>query len=819
MADRADSAGKGEPAGKSQDRRVEIIEAVAWAGEQLLGVGLAEGVGGILERLARGAEVEEAWIWEAVEDEGAVSLHQRYVWCKEADDGGGMAKIDLAAGQSERWLTWVKAGGAVYGQETAGLGRDVSLMVGILAGGRWWGGLGFGERAEPDSWTDAEVDGLSRAAVLLGLAIHRGEEETLQAWEHDLLYELVNGIPTIIVVKDRESRYVFANARSAHASQVADPAEMIGKTDSEVGFLSKERAEQFHQESVRVMETGESLVDRDVMLRQDEVGRDMWLSTTKIPWREPGGEIIGTIGVTYDITDRKQAEEAVKYRIAFEELISSLSTRFINLNADETDAGIDYALAAVGKFADVDRSYVFQYSDAERSTFRNTNEWCGVGIEAHLDTLGDIPSSTLPWWTARMNRFEVIHISRVADLGEEARAEKAIFEEQEIKSLVTVPIVYSGQLMGFLGFDSVRSARGWHKTDVALLQALADIIANALQRQRAEALRKESEERYRAVFEGAPDGILIADAETKRFQYANPAICHMLGYGEEELKGMGIGNIHPEKDLPHVVAEFEAQVRGEKSLAPELPCLCKDGRVIYADIRSTPIVIGDRGCVVGIFTDITERRKSQDALKASLAEKEVLLKEVHHRVKNNLQVISSLLNLHMQEAPEGQADVLAECQRQVYAIALIHEKLHQSESVAKVNFAQYVRSLVVEMARSFGSSADVVNYTMEVDDVSIDLDRAMPCGLILNEALSNVFKHAFPDGRKGKVVIRLARVGRNKIEVLVQDDGVGIAEDFDMNATGTLGLRLVAGLVRQLRGEMELVRDNGTVFRVTFVNE
>ena len=557
------------------------------------------------------------------------------------------------------------------------------------------------------------------------------------------------------------------------------------------------------------------MIDREIDV-SGAVGKTCWASTTKIPWRDSSGNVIGIIGLSRDITHRKQAELDLQYRAQFEELIASLSTQFINLPSDKIDTAIDDALEAVGKFADVDRAYVFQFCDEDQTVWSNTHEWCGPDVPAVKDRRQECPVTNTPWWGLRMKRLENIYIPCLEQLPPEAATDKKIFQEDGIESLVGVPLVYGGTLLGFVGFDSVRLGRTWQDHDIALLTALANVFANALQRACVDKLREESEQRYRAVFEYASEGIVIADVQTKMFKHANPAICRMLGYTQSELTRMGVADIHPKADLPHVIAEFDAQARGDKTLAADIPCLRKDGNVVYVDIRTTNVIIAGRHSNVGLVSDITERRQAAEQLKASLAEKEVLLREVHHRVKNNLQVISSLLNLHMQRAPDYQRNVLAECQRQVHAIALIHERLHQSQNLVKVDFAQYVRSLVEEMQRSFGRQADKVTVTVDVEDVLVSIDQAMPCGLILNEALSNVFKHAFPRRRKGQVAVHVFRQGSDKVVLLVRDNGVGMPKDFDIKRSNSLGLTLLSGLAQQLGGNLGLQVGNGTTIRVTF---
>ena len=216
--------------------------------------------------------------------------------------------------------------------------------------------------------------------------------------------------------------------------------------------------------------------------------------------------------------------------------------------------------------------------------------------------------------------------------------------------------------------------------------------------------------------------------------------------------------------------------------------------------------------------EIAERKRAEEQIKASLAEKEVLLKEIHHRVKNNLQVISSLLYLQSKSIEDKAAlQMFQESQNRVRSMAFIHERLYQSQDLARVDFAEYVRSLTNYLFRSYGVSTDVIQLKINMDDLPLGIDTAIPCGLIVNELVSNSLKYAFPDGRGGEIRIELRSDGDNRIALMVSDDGVGLPEDLDFRKTESLGLQLVNNLsVAQLEGAIDLDRRGGTTFRITF---
>jgi two-component sensor histidine kinase len=202
-------------------------------------------------------------------------------------------------------------------------------------------------------------------------------------------------------------------------------------------------------------------------------------------------------------------------------------------------------------------------------------------------------------------------------------------------------------------------------------------------------------------------------------------------------------------------------------------------------------------------------------LLATLKEREVLLQEVHHRVKNNLQVISSLINMQLRSLDGAGRDALLECQARVQAIALIHEKLYQAPDYSQVSFSEYTRSLAASVFRAIDVSPEGVALELAIEDVSLAVGKAIPCGLILNELMTNALKHAFPDERTGRIRVELARVAGGGLRLVVSDDGVGLPAGLDFETSASLGLQLVRMLARQLGAELDVSSVGGTRVRVT----
>jgi len=216
--------------------------------------------------------------------------------------------------------------------------------------------------------------------------------------------------------------------------------------------------------------------------------------------------------------------------------------------------------------------------------------------------------------------------------------------------------------------------------------------------------------------------------------------------------------------------------------------------------------------------EVAERKRAEDQIKASLREKEVLLQEVHHRVKNNMQIISSLFSLQSRHIKDKRAlEIFKSSQNRVRSMALIHERLYQSKDLTRVDFAEYSQSLTTHLFSSYGINTNVIKFYINIKDVFLDLNTAIPCGLIINELVSNSLKHGFPGEKNGEIKIAMHPLDKDGMEVIVSDNGVGLPKKVDFRDTDSLGLHLVNLLAEdQLHGDIKLDRTKGTSFHIKF---
>ena len=288
----------------------------------------------------------------------------------------------------------------------------------------------------------------------------------------------------------------------------------------------------------------------------------------------------------------------------------------------------------------------------------------------------------------------------------------------------------------------------------------------------------------------------------------------MFGYAHEELLGQAVELLVPARFHARHIADRKTYSAAPRTrpMAAGRPLMgrTRDGAELPVEISLSPMRTEAGTLVMSIVRDITERRRAQELMQASLREKEALLREIHHRVKNNLQITSSLIRLQEDAIDDPQArEVFASTQHRIRSMALVHEKLYQSTNLSQIDFGDYIRTLGELLVQSFAPDPSPVEINVIGDTIVLSIDVAVPCGLIFNELLSNALKHAFPAGRRGVITVALLDHGDGTCDASVSDDGVGLSPALDPASVTTLGLQLVRGLVKQIDGTLSIRRNNG----------
>lgn len=328
---------------------------------------------------------------------------------------------------------------------------------------------------------------------------------------------------------------------------------------------------------------------------------------------------------------------------------------------------------------------------------------------------------------------------------------------------------------------------------------------------------QKSEKQYRAIFENTGTAMIII-GENMNIKLVNSTFEHITGYLKEEVENKkNLLDIILKDSLEKIKEHHNFDEFKDKNILSryEIKLKNKNGKVrdFFATLGFIP---GTENTLISLI-DITEHKISDNKLKDSLKEKEVLLREIHHRVKNNLQIISTLLALQSDEIEDEKIiENYRESENRIQSIALIHEKMYQSENLSSINFSNYIKSLIGDLFNSYGVSAEDVKAEINVPDIVFSIETSIPLGLIINEIISNSLKHAFKDKRYAKITIGLESIGENEYKLDISDNGIGFPEDVDYKNTSSLGMQLVNALTEQLEGNIKLIKDGGTHFRIIF---
>lgn len=351
-----------------------------------------------------------------------------------------------------------------------------------------------------------------------------------------------------------------------------------------------------------------------------------------------------------------------------------------------------------------------------------------------------------------------------------------------------------------------------------LEEANEELQQEIRERKRAEEELTQKEKRYRTLFDLSPSGILLEDTDGNIID-ANPAFCEVFQYSIKEIIGKKVHMFtHP--DVVHQVDNNIDKLLSGQVLRHTEKSIKKDDSTCFMNLNEKKIPLPDgRDGILCIAEDISEQIKMEEQLKTSLREKEVLLKEIHHRVKNNLQIISSLLSLQSGYIKDDTAiQVFKNCRERVRTMGLVHEELYRTKSLSNIEFREYIDRLIGHLFDSYSLSPGQVKLKTKVEDVSFDIETSIPLGLILNELITNSLKHAFPDNRKGELYIFLEKSKEDKYDyiLIISDNGVGFPGDMDLQNSDSLGMVLVNTLVKQLHGVIESETKDGTSFMIKF---
>ena len=493
----------------------------------------------------------------------------------------------------------------------------------------------------------------------------------------------------------------------------------------------------------------------------------------------------------HDISTRKQlAREQLRAQIA-EETNLQLQREIIERNKAEKD------LRQAQKYA---RSIIDSSLDMIVAT----------DIDYTINEFNAAAESTFGY-----SRDEVIGQNISILFSDEGERDKVLSKINEQGSLANEIINRKKDGTFFISFLSASVLRNEHGEAVGAMGVSRDITAI----KKAEEELRLSEERHRAIYDQAYIGIARI-AKMGRFLLVNERLCDMLDYSADELYKKTFYELGVQEEVEESLVDWDHLLSGKiKNFSREQTYVRKDGGILSANVTVSLVRDSNNNpnYFVAVFEDITERKEYERQLEESINEKEVLLKEVHHRVKNNMQVISSILNLQSSYITDENAlGIIRESQDRIKSMSFVHESLYQSKTLSEVNFAEYIQNITRNLYHSYGRPEGGIELEFELDNIYLNLDTSIPCGLIINEVVSNSLKYAFQGREKGKIKIVFAKVSDDKMKLIISDDGIGLPKDFDIENAESLGLQLVTTLVTQVSGELDIDVSNGTSFGIEF---
>lgn len=598
--------------------------------------------------------------------------------------------------------------------------------------------------------------------------------------------------------------------------------EMVGKKMSEFLLPNEEENRvmiaHFIENNYRITDAESAEIDKDGIMK--------YFLNNAVGVIE-NGNLVRIWGIQKDVTERKKLDQQLKENVEYSNILNYFTTSLLKQNTIE-EILWDITQNCFSKLSFVD---------------------CAIYL---LDEKNGMLLQKAAYGRKNVKGFEILnplHLKMgegvigsaaqrgIAEIVPDTSVDKRYVIDDELRlSEIAVPIISEGKVIGVI--DSEHPDKGFFNDfHLSILKSIASLCSVKIVQALHQEEIKKSEKRYRTFVEQSSEGIyrlefresvpvnLAVDEQVEIISRSvfiaecNDLYAKMYGFEKaEQLYGKSTN------ELKYVDADEKQQFRNfimNNYNSVEVETIEKDKGGNELCFTCNAVGITESGILTsiwGVKRDITENKKSEEALKKSLNEKEILLKEIHHRVKNNLQIVTSLLKLQSSYVEDEKVKSLfKESQNRVQSMSLIHQKLYQTKDLANIDFKEYVQTVVTHLQHSFGMLEDRVNTEIDVVNLFMSIDNAIPAGLIINELVSNALKHAFPDGREGKIFISAAfDEFKKEYWLVIRDTGLGIPKDFDIHNAKSFGLKLVSTLVEQMSGSLEFVSMGGSEFRINF---
>jgi PAS domain S-box-containing protein len=528
-----------------------------------------------------------------------------------------------------------------------------------------------------------------------------------------------------------------------------------------------------------------------------------YFDVTCSPYLDRDGLVSHVVVVSRDTTERKSAEEAL--RISYEELERKVDERSSELGAANEELQKEIAEHLRTEEMLKEKNSMLQTlinAIPDVVFFKDTEGRHLLGNKVMEEFMGLSQEEFVGESVADLSPPEVAEACRRSDAealqaGGASRVEESYTDKNgapRFLDVVKAPIYSAkGGLLGLVG-----------------------VGRDITERKLMEVALRNSEEKFRTLYESSLDALFIIDMNGT-FLDVNKTGYERLGYTKEEMLSMNISQLDPPEFASLLPQRMEHMQKEGKGVF-ESAHLRKDGAVMPVEINACVMRVQGRNVFFSIIRDITERKMAESQIQQALQEKETLLRELYHRTKNNMQVITSLLNLQAKEITDKKTlQILEDTKSRIRSMALVHEKLYKAKNLSHVSLRDYVQDLAQALMKSHNADKEQVTLCVDIEKISVSIDTITPLGLVINELMTNALKYAFPDNTKGAILIKALVHEDKSIELTFSDNGIGIPEHIDLTKSESLGLKIVRTLVvSQIKGKLEILAKNGTTVRIKF---
>ncbi len=602
-----------------------------------------------------------------------------------------------------------------------------------------------------------------------------------------------------IYLKNRDLKYQLVN--DVFGSFVdKNTEEIVGKTDWDI--YDKNHAKSNFLSDAEVLR-----LDKPIYNIEEKIttinGNERWFTTSKVPLHDQDKKVAGLVGTSLDITDLAKTRDDLIIRDKISTAVNLIAE--ILVTEENMDNAFNPCLYILGRAADMDQ--VFLAGTIGKSKGNNwqfkydwKHEHCVGSDLSKDDTILEELTAIIENTTN--NDYYLLSGEEINELL------KLESNNKKPESILLFPIFLSNTLWGIIVFIRWDNKNKIQKSIIESLNMAAKLITSSIN-------RHQTEELYRKPIEKSLAGVFIVQDE--KFAYTNPRMSEILGYSCNELHEMTIINFIHQEDKELVNSNYFKTIEDQSHVGDiEVKVVTASNNTINIEILTSGFIYLGKPAMIGSVIDITARKKAEVEVLKSLKEKDILLREIHHRVKNNMQVVVSLLRMQLVNVTDPQAyAILRESKNRILSMAMIHEKMYRTDNLTSINMLEYITSLTGTLVTDFSPDEKLIDLNIVCDpSLEMTIDAGIPTGLILNELVSNSFKHGIPPGKKGTINISVLPNNKESIDIIYRDSGVGLPEGFNPEMCDSLGMQIIMSLTMQLSGEINFASDNGILVTI-----